>query len=116
MKIYEYVAARIKELRQAYGGDGLSQEGLAEAVGVTANTVSRWETGTYKPKMDDLEKLARFFGKPVSTFLPPEHQPEDNKQLAALLSATADLKQEDIDELIRFAEFRKVRSKLASEK
>ena len=116
MKIYEYVANRIKELRQQYGGEGISQDGLAEAVGVTANTVSRWETGTYKPKMDDLEKLARFFAKPISTFLPVEHQPKENKELAALLSATADLKKEDIDELISFAEYRKVRNKISSVK
>ena len=56
--IYEQIGKKIRELRGA-----LSQEALAAKVDVGANTVSRWETGTYKPTPEDLDKLARFFSE-----------------------------------------------------
>lgn len=37
---------------------GLSQEELAERVGVHLNTVSQWENGVYIPKMMKLKRLA----------------------------------------------------------
>jgi len=36
---------------------GLSQQDLAEAVGVSKGTISNYETGTRKPDIDMLEKL-----------------------------------------------------------
>jgi len=51
----------------------------------TANTISRWETATYKPSISDLERLARFFGVPVSDFFPGLGP---SSQVHALLSAT----------------------------
>jgi len=27
--------------------------------------ISRWETGVYQPDVEELEKLARFFGVPI---------------------------------------------------
>src|ERR1700754_2659564 len=109
MELIEYVAARIRDLRRAYGaGEGLSQEALAKAVGVAPNTVSRWETGTYRPSVEDLDKLARFFGVSGLEFFPrPEAQADD--KLAALLRAAKGLKPDDLDELRRYAEFRKAR-------
>ncbi|MDR3699341.1 MAG: helix-turn-helix transcriptional regulator [Candidatus Sulfopaludibacter sp.] len=80
--IYE----QIRELRTTLRGRGISQEELAQAVETTANTVSRWETATYKPSISDLERLARFFGTPIATFFP---QPEPRSRTNALLSATA---------------------------
>jgi len=115
MEIYNYIADKIKELRETYKAEGLSQEDLADKIGVTANTISRWETGTYKPKIVDLQKLAKFFGKPIYVFLPEAHQPDDTK-LSALFSATADLKDEDIKAVTEFAEFRKARSILKEAK
>jgi len=41
----DYIASRIRELRKHFGETGMSQEALASAVGVTTNTISRWETG-----------------------------------------------------------------------
>jgi transcriptional regulator with XRE-family HTH domain len=43
---------------------------LARAVDTAANTVSRWETASYKPSIFDLETLARFFGVPIIIFSP----------------------------------------------
>lgn len=106
MSLLEHVASRIKELRQAAGS---SQEELAKALGIAANTVSRWETGTYKPGIEDLDALARHFKVPIMEFFPQEERKRDEK-VAALLRAAEALKEDDIEELQRYAEFRRARS------
>jgi transcriptional regulator with XRE-family HTH domain len=108
-EIYEYIGQKIRELRGS-----LSQEALAGKIGVGANTVSRWETGTYKPSPEDLDKLARFFKVSITVFF-PDLKPDEGR-VAALASATGGLADHDFEEVIRFAEFRKARSALAEAK
>lgn len=110
MNLFDYVGQQIRDLRLNYGnGQGLSQEALAKALGVAANTISRWETATYRPSLEDLDSLARFFGVSILQFFPPEETPA-NEQITALLRAARQLKPEDLDELRRYAEFRRARS------
>jgi transcriptional regulator with XRE-family HTH domain len=106
MNLLEYIAQRIRELRQGYGGTGLSQEALAREMRVATNTISRWETGTYKPAIEDLDRLARFFGVSVLEFFPPVDQPK-NKDMSALMRAAGDLGEGDLLELRRYAEFKR---------
>jgi transcriptional regulator with XRE-family HTH domain len=105
--IYEQIGRRIRELRASYPKGSLSQEELAAELNVAANTVSRWETGTYKPTPEDLDKLARFFEVSITTFFPD--LPSDSARATALTSATGGLNDRDFDEVLRYAEFRKVR-------
>src|SRR2546426_9612363 len=42
------------------------QEDLARRIGSTKMSVSRWERGEAKPRMDQLQKLARAFGISLS--------------------------------------------------
>lgn len=109
MSLMEYIGEQIRNLRASYGGKGLSQEALAKELGVGANTISRWETATYRPTIEDLERLARFFGVTILTFFPPEEAPA-NDQLTALLRTAKQLSPEDLEELSKYAEFRKARS------
>ena len=110
MTIYEHVAAKIRDLRTHFGGaPGISQEALAEKLGVATNTISRWETGAYRPSLEDLEKLSRFFGKSILEFFPKEGTPMNDK-ISALLRAASNLPPEDVDEVRRYAEFRQARS------
>lgn len=110
MNLFEYVGQRIRDLRAGYGeGRGLSQEALARELGVATNTISRWETATYRPSLEDLEKLARFFNVSILEFFPPEETPT-NEPMAALLRAAQQLKPEDLEELRRYAEFRRARN------
>jgi len=104
--IYEQLGKQIRELRTTLRGRGISQEELAQAVKTTANTISRWETATYKPSISDLERLAQFFGVPISIFFP---QAQSKSRANALLSATADLDDADLEELVLYAQFRKAR-------
>jgi transcriptional regulator with XRE-family HTH domain len=112
--IYRIVGEKIRDLRAHHRGIGISQEQLAaslKALGLntTANTISRWETATYKPSVEDLEKLARFFGVPISVFFP---QIEPSAPVQALLSATGNLGKGDLAELTRYALFRRARREM----
>jgi transcriptional regulator with XRE-family HTH domain len=109
MELTRYVAEQIRELRTNYGGEGISQEALAKEIKIAANTVSRWETGTYRPSIEDLDLLSRFFGVSILEFFPKEEQPQNDK-VNALLRAARDLPEDDIDELQKYAEFRKARA------
>ena len=106
MELLDFVASRIRDLRTGYGGHGISQEALAKNLNVAANTVSRWETGAYKPDLTDLDKLARFFNQSILTFFPQEDNPV-RKETAALMRAAEALPKKDVEELQRFAEFRR---------
>ncbi|MGI9066932.1 MAG: helix-turn-helix transcriptional regulator [Pyrinomonadaceae bacterium] len=111
MDLLEYVARQIKELRDHYNsGEGLSQEALAAALKVAPNTISRWETATYRPGLEDLEKLARFFGVSIMQFFPPESVKQENDNLVALLRTARQLHPADLEELRKYAEFRRARS------
>ena len=111
MALLDYVAKQIKDLRANYNsGEGLSQESLARQLKVAPNTVSRWETGVYRPSLEDLERLARFFGVSMMSFLPPEMVDTDDDNLAALLRTARQLHPADLEELRKYAEFRKARS------
>ncbi len=111
MDLLDHVAARIKELRVNYNnGEGLSQEALAVELKVAANTISRWETGMYRPGFKDVEKLSRFFGVSIMSFLPSELVgEEEDEDLKALLRTARQLHPADLEELRKYAEFRKAR-------
>lgn len=53
---------RLRELRKQ---KNLSQEKLAEAVGVAPFTVYRWETALDAPEFDRLEQIAQALDTPV---------------------------------------------------
>ncbi|MDR3738715.1 MAG: helix-turn-helix transcriptional regulator [Terracidiphilus sp.] len=108
-ELYEHIASKIRELR-----GGMSQEALAKELDIAANTLSRWETGTYKPSPEDLDSIARYFKVPITVFFPNSQQ--DNPLVAALASATGGLAKGDFDEVIRYAEFRKMRSLMEQSK
>lgn len=109
-ELYEHIGKRIRELRQGYSKGPLSQEALAKEIGIAANTLSRWETGTYKPTPEDLDKLARFFLVSITEFFPDLQH--DDPRVSALASATGGLDKDDFDEVVRYAEFRKARRAL----
>ena len=50
---------KLMELRRA---NALSQEELGEKLGVTRQTVSKWETAQTTPEMDKLVEMSRLFG------------------------------------------------------
>ena len=110
-ELYEHIAAKIKELRLLHGW---SQEKLAEKINEPANTVSRWETATYRPSAEQLEKLAILFQESITVFFPGMERESAVPQ--ALLSATRGLKPADMESVIQYAEFTRARSALKKAK
>lgn len=51
-----------KRIRRARLAAGLSQEDLARRIGCRAQTVSRYERGTYPPNFDAIDGIARACG------------------------------------------------------
>lgn len=103
--LYVYIGKKIRELRNHHQGKGVDQETVARAVGTKANTVSRWESATYKPSLRDLEKLSRYFGVSISAFFPDMQ----DSRLQALMSATGDLRDDEFEDLLEYARFRRAR-------
>jgi len=111
MDLLDHLAATIRDLRLNYNsGEGLSQEKLAVQLKVAPNTISRWETGTYCPSVVDLERIARFFGVGMMAFVPSELvDKEEDENLKALLRTARQLHPADLEELQKYAEFRRAR-------
>jgi transcriptional regulator with XRE-family HTH domain len=105
--LYEHIAATIRQLRTK---ERLSQEALAEQIGEPTNNVSRWETGTYKPSAEQLEKLAKRFKQSIIIFFPGMER--SSAVPPALLSATRGLKPKELESVIEYAEFTKARALL----
>ena len=65
---------RIKEQRKI---SGLSQEKVAEFVGVSRQAVTKWETGQSAPSTENLFKLAEIFGTTVDILLASDEEEKD---------------------------------------
>ena len=68
---------RIKACRQRAG---MSQEKVAELVGVSRQAVTKWEVNQSAPNTENLFKLAEIFGVTVDMLLASE---DENKQSPA---------------------------------
>jgi transcriptional regulator with XRE-family HTH domain len=47
----------------------MTQEELAEAIGLLQKSISRYETGASVPSLESLEKIAQILKKPFGYFL-----------------------------------------------
>ncbi|MBD3584608.1 helix-turn-helix transcriptional regulator [Salinimonas sp. HHU 13199] len=57
------IANKIRTLR--FMADEMTQQALAERVGVTRQTIMAIEKGKYSPSLEVAFKIARVFGKPL---------------------------------------------------
>lgn len=73
---------KLYELRRAAG---LSQEELAERLGVSRQAVSKWENGAAQPELSKLVELSRLYGVSVDELLSLEEaeKTEESKSTAA---------------------------------
>ncbi len=67
-----------KEIRRLREDRGITQEALAEALNVTAQSVSKWERGTSMPDVQMLPQIAIYFGVTIDQLfaMAPEQQME----------------------------------------
>lgn len=73
---------------------GMSQEALAEKIGVSRQSISKWETGEALPEITKLPLLAQTFGVSTDWLLREEEEPQEEKSAdepapAAAASAAA---------------------------
>ncbi|MDT8437895.1 MAG: helix-turn-helix transcriptional regulator [Wenzhouxiangellaceae bacterium] len=57
------ISNRVRDLREA--SNRMTQQALAEAVGVSRQTIIAIEQGRYSPSLEVALKIARSFGQPV---------------------------------------------------
>ena len=62
---------RIRELRKK---GRLSQQTLADQVGVFRNTISNWETGYSQISLENAKKVAEYFGVTIEYLLGSESE------------------------------------------
>jgi transcriptional regulator with XRE-family HTH domain len=97
---------RLKEAREYLG---LSQEFVADQLGVPRASLSAMETGRRKVSSLELKQLARLYKQTVQYFYGedetlPQAQPNDEAMLAIFRTAN-DLTVEDRQQVLRFAQF-----------
>lgn len=94
------VRDKIQELRKQ---KGLSQESLAELLGVSRQAISKWESGTAVPAIDNLVELSKIFGVSVGELLQVEPRNEEGDGACPKPGGTGEGEEGfSIDELLSF--------------
>lgn len=89
----------LQELRKEHG---LTQEQLAEQMGVARRTVSRWETGSNMPDMDILIDLSDLYSVDLREILSGERKSERmDQELKETVLQVADYSNEEKARLLR---------------
>lgn len=68
------IGTRIPELREQH--DHMSQAALAEAIGVTRQTVIAMEQGRYSPSLESAFRISRVFGVGVEDVFSWQERPD----------------------------------------
>ena len=77
------LGVKIRDLRHR---DGRTQEAVAEALGVTAQAVSRWESGGSYPDMEMIPSIANYFGITIDELF--GYQNDREQKIQAILEKT----------------------------
>lgn len=98
-----------ERLRQAREYLGLSQEDVAQHIGLPRPAVSQIENGNRKVEALELAQLAKLYQRPTSYFTAEEPIGEA-PQIELLRLAATELNDQDRNEVLRFAEFLRSRA------
>ena len=96
------VGSFLKDLRRE---KGITQEQLAEELGVSGRTISRWETGNNMPDIGLLVEIAEYFDVSIPEIIKGERKSEDmkeeTKEVAETMSDYARAEKEQLLKSIR---------------
>lgn len=93
------IGSLLQELRKE---KGLTQEQLAERMGVARRTVSRWETGSNMPDLDILMELADLYALDLREILSGERKSEPmDREMKETVLQVADYSNEEKTRLLR---------------
>ena len=91
-----------KFLQKLRKQNGLTQEQLAEQLGVARRTVSRWETGNNMPDLDILVELSDLYSVDLREILSGERKSERmDQELKETVLQVADYSNEEKARLLR---------------
>jgi transcriptional regulator with XRE-family HTH domain len=85
------IGQRIKQFRTE---KNIKQEVLAHAIGVTTQTILKWEKGDYEPKVSQLRKIGNYLGIPLCELI-DEDSSEPNEKLKASMMLIEQLSEEE---------------------
>ena len=100
--------AFLKELRRK---KGITQEQLAEKLGVSGGTISRWGTGNNMPDISLLVEISEYFDVSIPEIIKGERKSEDmkeeTKEVAEIMSdyAAAEGTYYEMDDSVRYSRF-----------
>ena len=95
------IGGLIKKRRK---GLGISQEGLAETLGVTYQQIQRYENGANRLNVENIQLIAKALSVPVTFFFEPESSP-------SLKSKPANLPAEELALLRHFKKVKRDRDR-----
>lgn len=89
-------------LRECRKEKGITQEQLAEMLGVTNRSVSRWENGSNLPDLDILIEMADYYDVELRELLDGERKSEKmNKEVEETILKVADYSNQEKERLTR---------------
>jgi transcriptional regulator with XRE-family HTH domain len=97
-KARKKLAERLREARER---KGLSQEEVAQSLGIPRPAVSQIENAHRRVEALELAQLAKLYGQPLSFFA---DEPTDHAGFEMLRRTAAALSEKDREEVLRFAE------------
>lgn len=110
---YSSLGTRIRELRLSAKEQAISQSQLARGLGVKPNTVSRWESGEYRPTPMDIQAISRYFEIPIGLL----YFEQDDRTIAGRINKCfRDLSHKDMLDTLAFVTVRGELNKYGEQK
>lgn len=69
---YKILGLNLRRLRRLRD---ISQQELADGIGKSHSTISKYEKANVKPEPDVLQEIAEFYGVSLSSFMPSARKP-----------------------------------------
>jgi transcriptional regulator with XRE-family HTH domain len=82
------IAARLSKLRKT---KGLTQQALAEAIGLHVTQIKRYEAGTSQPSLEAIKKIAQTLRVTTDSLIFEDHELEADADLALQFQAIANM-------------------------
>lgn len=100
----KYLGKRIKEVRKA---KGITQEKLAEIIGIETGSLSAIESGRHFPSLITLEKIAQHFDVELQIFFDFSNYFSEAELIEKTIQNISQMKLHDVYRIYRCTEFYK---------
>lgn len=101
-KVYKIFGSKLKELRKE---EKLTQEELAEKMGVSKTTIVNYENGNRKVPLEVVVKLANYFNVPVDSLLNNDIKHVSNIKLWQDEFKNIIFTDHELEQIIKYAHF-----------